>query len=579
MNVKTFCGVISEKLPEFEQLLEIKTLLETSDIPGPIYMVTNFRLANGEVDCLLLRPQGPVILELKSIEGEIHGDENSEWYVISKDGKTIPLTNNLFRQVGQQRFDFLDKLIHIGQKQFPHIDEYDLRKVATWGYFKSGSHYPENQINLRRVPWFDIVTNGSLIYKLKFAKSGYTLTQKDMDHIVNELHVKECTIEIPKAAHLEIAITTLPTPSIINKETPISVKLSVNANDGQSEIQKRNTIPHKLTYVEYGGKYSRLITYLDKSPVDEITLSYKEILDIIKVDLPSSAYKWTMWWQNIEQPHVSAWMDLGWSASKINLSESITFKRGKVNKPSRNQSALFNDVLILKLKKLSNELDFPALYKGYLWKNDSWQIGFKDIVRLELEISKAAKNNLISYPQIVRIGEWGGHMDIGKVKCIDEKVIPSIYSDQEFMPWIVDDPAYGIEIIKPQISYFGPTFTSKVLRFSLPSHFGSIDRNIVLSFGRESTSQTIEHLLDLSLDSKHAAISNEKPYWPTEFGKWTYILRYIANDLNMKKVACPHPNSLVVNKLRESGKWTAADIEMALYTLAVQQKRAVHQRE
>ena len=576
MIVKTFCGVTSEKLPEYEQLLEIKTLLETSEIPEPIYMVTNFRLANGEVDCLLLRPHGPVILELKSVEGEIHGDENSEWYVISKNGNKVPLTNNLFRQVGQQRFDFLDKLIHIGQKYFPHIDEYDLRKVATWGYFKPGSNYPENQINLRRVPWFDIVTKGSLIYKLKYAKSGYTLTQKDMDHIVHELHVKECTIEIPKAEHFETPENKLILHSIINKETPVSAKVSLNANDGKSEIQKRDFIPYKSTYVGYGGKYSRLITFLEKTPVDEITLSYADILDIIKVDLPPSAYKWLIWWQNIEQPHVSAWMDLGWSASTIKLGESITFKKVKVNKPSRNQSTLFNEVLILKLKKLSRELDFPALYKGYLWKNDSWQTGFKDIVRLELEISKAAKNNLINYPQIVRIGEWGGHPDIAKVKCVDEKVIPSIYGDQEFKPWVIDDPAYGIEIIKPQISYFGPTFTSKVLRFSLPSHFGSIDRNIVLSFGRESTSQTIEHLLDLSLDSKQAAISNEKPYWPAEFGKWTYILRYIANDLNMKDVACPHPNSLVTNKLRESGKWTAADIEMALYTLAVQQKRAVH---
>ena len=576
MIVKTFCGVTSEKIPEYEQLLEVKTLLETSDIPGPIYMVTNFRLANGEVDCLLLRPQGPVILELKSVEGEIHGDENSEWYVISKNGKTVPLPNNLFRQVGQQRFDFLDKLIHIGQKHFPHVDEYDLRKVATWGYFQAGSHYPENQINLRRVPWFDIVTKGSLIYKLKFAKSGYTLTQKDMDHIVQELHVKECTIEIPKVIHVETPENKLITSPPLKKDIPISVQLCANANDGLNEVQKKDFIFYKSTYVGYGGKYSRMITFLDKSPVDEITLSYKKILDIIKVDLPPSAYKWTMWWQNVEQPHVSAWMDLGWSASIIKLGESITFKRGKVNKPSRNQSALFNDVLILKLKKLTSELDFPVLYKEYLWQNDSWQTGFKDIVRLELEISKAAKNNLISSLQIVRIGEWGCHPDIAKVKCVNEKVIPSIYDNRELTPWVMDDPAYGIEIIKPQISYFGPTFTSKVLRFSLPTLFGSIDRNIVLSFGRESTSQTIEHLLDLSLDSKQAAISNEKPYWPTEFGKWTYILRYIANDLNKKNIDCPHPNSFVTNKLRESGKWTAADIEMALYSLAKQQKRVVH---
>jgi hypothetical protein len=328
MEMKIFCGEASETLHEYEQLLEIKFLLEHSDDQGPIYMITNFRLANGEVDCLILRPQGPVILELKSFEGEIHGDENSDWCVITKEGDEIPLNGNLFRQIGRQRFDFKDKLENIGEKYFPHIDQDNLKKVSSWGYFKVGSHYPDGQINLRRVPWFDIVTKGSLIYKLQFAKTGYTLSRKDMDHIIAELHVKECCIKAPQE-NSSISPETHPSlplpekeevPVLITAQIPSNTQLPIPANS-------KGSVQYKESCVGYSGKYVRLLCYLEKCSSNEITLTYKEILDIIQTDLPPSAYKWTMWWMNSEQTHVAAWMKLGWHISRIMLAENITFNR------------------------------------------------------------------------------------------------------------------------------------------------------------------------------------------------------------------------------------------------------------
>jgi hypothetical protein len=29
--------------------------------------------------------------------------------------------------------------------------------------------------------------------------------------------------------------------------------------------------------------------------------------------------------------------------------------------------------------RLSADLDFPALYRGYTWKNDTWEKGFSEI--------------------------------------------------------------------------------------------------------------------------------------------------------------------------------------------------------
>jgi hypothetical protein len=326
VGLKIFCGDASETLHEFEQLLEIKSLLESADDQGPIYMITNFRLANGEVDCLILRPEGPVILELKSFEGEIHGDENSDWYVKSKEDKQVPLHGNLFKQMGRQRFDFKDKLQKIGEKCFPHIEQDDLKKVSVWGYFRAGSNYPEGQINLRRVPWFDIVTKGSLLYKLKFAKTGYTFSKKDMDHIVAELHVKECAFE-DLQKNSSSPPTTQQSPISPENEAVLITQIGELPPRIRSLNNSKRIVQYKKSCAGYSGKYVRLICFLESCPTNEITLTYNEILEIIQTDLPPSAYKWTMWWQNSEQTHVSVWTTLGWSASRIRLGERITFKK------------------------------------------------------------------------------------------------------------------------------------------------------------------------------------------------------------------------------------------------------------
>lgn len=63
---------------EFEQLRELAGIVEGADLPGPVYLASNFLLANGEIDCLLLMPGGIVVLDLKAYQGEVHGEEEGD---------------------------------------------------------------------------------------------------------------------------------------------------------------------------------------------------------------------------------------------------------------------------------------------------------------------------------------------------------------------------------------------------------------------------------------------------------------------------------------------------------------------
>jgi uncharacterized protein YkwD len=189
MGVRFFRGQRTRFEHEFRQQKEIARLLRKEFPHEQVYLLTNVLVANGQIDCIILTKNGPVILDLKAFKGEIRGKENGRWEVTAKDGE-IPLPN-LFSQARMHRQDFIDMMIPITRKYFPHIGEQNLRKIGSWLYFCKGSTYPEGQIDLRRVKWFRIVTAEDLIEKLRFSDSGYTFRPEDMDAIVNDLRLQE----------------------------------------------------------------------------------------------------------------------------------------------------------------------------------------------------------------------------------------------------------------------------------------------------------------------------------------------------------------------------------------------------
>ena len=189
---------------------ELSQVVEGADLPGPIYLASNFLLANGEIDCLLLMPHGIVVLDLKAYEGEVHGAEEGEWQVDGPDGTTVPLKTNLFHQLRTHRFDLAGRLLRIREAAFPQIEEKDLMKVGAWGYFKRGSTYPEGQIDLDRVKWFDFVTADTLAERLMLVDVGFTIGEREMDAIMGALHLAPSEGLVPSANGTEPAA---PVPS------------------------------------------------------------------------------------------------------------------------------------------------------------------------------------------------------------------------------------------------------------------------------------------------------------------------------------------------------------------------------
>ncbi len=196
MGIRFFRGQKTKFEHEHHQQKEIARIVAKEFPDEPVYLLTNILVANGELDCVILTRNGPLILDLKAFSGTVHGSENGKWQVETKDG--VHLLPNLFIQSKIHRQDFIDKMIMVCRAHFPHIGEINLKKIGSWVYFCKESVYPPGQIDFRRVKWFRVVTAESLPEKLRFIDSGYTLRPEDMDVIVADLHLQEYSFSTDK---------------------------------------------------------------------------------------------------------------------------------------------------------------------------------------------------------------------------------------------------------------------------------------------------------------------------------------------------------------------------------------------
>lgn len=245
--VRLFRGRECEHRHEYAQIKEIYCLLTEFSRDQTIFMITNLRVNNGEIDCLLLRPNGPVILELKAYCGKIFGTENDRfWHVITHAGKKIELNCNLHSKAEKYRFDILDKLRKKITSILPDIDEKRIRNISSWGYFERGSEYQSDQVDLRIAKWFNIVTADTLIEELDISKSGYILFEKDLQSIVDDLHVEPYSIACGASTPLPIeTIKEEVHEEEIMAQKPPKSKVSPTPTKGVFHSPKKDTIPVK----------------------------------------------------------------------------------------------------------------------------------------------------------------------------------------------------------------------------------------------------------------------------------------------------------------------------------------------
>lgn len=79
------------------------------------------------------------------------------------------------------------------------------------------------------------------------------------------------------------------------------------------------------------SKYDSLARYLAELDDDSITLSFKQIDEILSDGLPQSAYDHRPWWANRNDGSRSqnqGWQSVGWESSDVNMDEqNVTFNR------------------------------------------------------------------------------------------------------------------------------------------------------------------------------------------------------------------------------------------------------------
>jgi len=209
--------------------------------------------------------------------------------------------------------------------------------------------------------------------------------------------------------------------------------------------------------------------------------------------------------------------------------------------------------------------DFVELYKSYSWRNDTFQNGFPDILKLEAQLTESDRNEGISLDDVRDVASWGKLRNFGRIAGNDTVLPPNtLHSNTEFNPI---GPVVSLE--KNIAKGIGPTYLSKVLRFGKPLEYGAIDTRCVRVFGNGDNLAKRHEWIKLRVrnDGYGWYIPKAQAAWPSEYGTWIAILRFFSHILSS---SCPHPQKFVSLGLRTENKWTCADVEMALFTYASQ---------
>lgn len=217
--------------------------------------------------------------------------------------------------------------------------------------------------------------------------------------------------------------------------------------------------------------------------------------------------------------------------------------------------------------------DMVELYRAYAWENDTYAQGFPDILKLELQLGKNARGKGVELGDAVAVAVWGAMRNQGRIAGAPV-VLPgnALFSAGGVTQGRLDAEPHTPFATLQSIKGFGPTYQSKILRFALPEEYGAIDTRLARVFGQGDAKAQQHDWLDLKVvlgmykgKPTGWSIPASKTRWPAGYSQWINILRYLATQLGN---TCPHPEAFVEEGLRSKGRWTCADVEMALFCYA-----------
>lgn len=233
---------------------------------------------------------------------------------------------------------------------------------------------------------------------------------------------------------------------------------------------------------------------------------------------------------------------------------------------------ILHSQLATRVDRFVAKTDLARLYKEYSWDRDSHADGFPDIVRLEKQLSRGARQKGVTLQDIRDVVAWG-RLRNPRIKGPNVALAPIDLYDNDGTAIASSRPLVPLEVLQRRVHGLGPTYLSKVLRFADPEHYGAIDTRCVRVFGCGDPLAKKQDWLTLGAHNYGTGwgISKVGSAWPDGYGLWLAILRHIASTI---AVPCPHPPVFAKESLRRMGQWACADVEMALFTYARQQSNA-----
>lgn len=102
----------------------------------PYHLLCNILMANGSADALLIKPDGFIIIELKSFDCPVSGSENGPWLATAKKNIKTQVKGgchaNPFQQVRKYRFDLMN-MLQAKRKEFLNLqrDRFDFGKAIS----------------------------------------------------------------------------------------------------------------------------------------------------------------------------------------------------------------------------------------------------------------------------------------------------------------------------------------------------------------------------------------------------------------------------------------------------------------
>jgi hypothetical protein len=126
--------------------------------------------------------------------------------------------------------------------------------------------------------------------------------------------------------------------SLINECEPIwNLETPPSATAGQQQTSQKDesrsdplhsrSEPPSGQHQSKGGKYAPLYDYLANTDARTLQLTFEEIENILDASLPSSARRYSVWWNPSGHSHAKGWANLGWTADPNLKERTVTFRK------------------------------------------------------------------------------------------------------------------------------------------------------------------------------------------------------------------------------------------------------------